>query len=278
VTFSIVAYDASSYGVAVASKFLAVGAMVPGAAVDAGAIATQAAANLRYRTDGLALLAEGMPAGRVLQQLTERDPGRADRQAGVVDRTGASATYTGPGCQPWAGGLHGPGFAIQGNMLAGARVIDAMLHSFTAGDGPLARRLLEALKAGDKAGGDRRGRQSAALLVVSPGGGYGGTSDVEVDLRVDDHPAPVTELERLLELRDLYFARSDPAKLLPLEGPLAEEVARLLTAAGYQPASRAPADLDRALAHWAGRENLEERTTSPGRIDPVVLNLLRGGG
>lgn len=277
-TFSIAACDGNSFGVAVASKFLAVGAMVPGAAVNAGAIATQAAANLHYRPAGLALLAEGRPAGQVLNQLTEGDEGRADRQAGIVDRNGGSATYTGAGCQPWAGGLHGPGYAIQGNMLAGPQVIDAMLASFTSSKGPLARRLLKALQAGDAAGGDRRGRQSAALLVVSPGGGYGGTSDVEVDLRVDDHPAPVTELERLLELRDLYFSRSDPTSLLPLEGGLAQEVAHLLAAAGYKPAGETPREIDISLQQWAGRENLEERATNPGRIDPVVLEILRGRG
>jgi uncharacterized Ntn-hydrolase superfamily protein len=272
-TFSIVARgaDGTSWGVAVASKFLGAGALVPAAEAGAGAIATQSYANLAYRPEGLRLLRAGRSAQDVLDELTGGDPARATRQAGVVDREGGAATFTGEGCHPWAGGVTGEGYAIQGNVLSGEDVIAAMEAAWrdAPGDLALARRLLAALRAGDEAGGDRRGRQSAALLVVSEDGGYGGGSDVVVDLRVDDHPRPITELTRLLDLHDLHFGKPDPATLLPLEGAVANEVTRLLAALGY-PAG----DLGTALAEWAGMENFEERL-EPGHIDPLVLAQLR---
>ena len=272
-TFSIVARsaDGQSHGVAVASKFLAVGSAVPAAQAEIGALATQSYANLAYRPQGLVLLGTGVSGADVVAGLTAADPGRAQRQLGVVGRTGDGATYTGAECHEWAGGLAGDGYAIQGNILAGKQVVVAMVEAWAASDPavPLARRLLTALLVGDRAGGDRRGRQSAALLVVAKGQGYGGTSDVLADLRVDDHPDPVPELVRLLDLHDLYFGRPDPAALLDLTGPLADEVRARLAAAGH-----AHADLDTALASWAGVENLEERLV-PGRIDPLVLAHLR---
>jgi uncharacterized Ntn-hydrolase superfamily protein len=279
-TFSIVArsIDGLAHGVAVASKFLAVGAAVPAAEAGTGALATQAHANLAYRGQGLALLRAGTAAPEALAGLVTSDPDRAIRQAGVVGVTGAGATYTGAECHAWAGGVAGDGYAIQGNILTGPDVVDAMRGSWTAAGAPpagrLARRLLDALVAGDRAGGDRRGRQSAALLVVRRGGGYGGTSDVAVDLRVDDHPDPVAELARLLDLHGLYFTRPDPATLLELTGDLAAEVRDRLAGRGHPAGDGDPGALDRALADWAGVENLEERL-APGRIDPVVLDHLR---
>jgi uncharacterized Ntn-hydrolase superfamily protein len=254
---------ALSMGVAVASKFLAVGAAVPAAAADVGAIATQAFANLAYRPDGLRLLGEGRSAQETLDALTAADEGRDQRQAGVVDAAGRSATFTGPVCHDWAGGRTGDGYAVQGNILTGPDVVEAMEKAWLGSEGRLADRLLAALTAGDLAGGDRRGRQSAALLVVRRAGGYGGTSDVEVDLRVDDHPDPVPELRRLLDLHRLYFDRPDPDTLLPLEGELAEEVDLRLRALGFD-----------TLDDWAGVENYEERMVD-GRIDPLVLSRLR---
>jgi uncharacterized Ntn-hydrolase superfamily protein len=277
-TFSIVGHsiDAAdsgggtvSLGVAVASKFLAVGAAVPAAAAGVGAIATQAFANLAYRPDGLQLLRDGRSAQETLDALTAADEGRTQRQAGVVDGAGRAATFTGSGCHDWAGGRTGDGYAVQGNILTGPDVVEAMEQAWLASEGRLADRLLQALAAGDDAGGDKRGRQSAALLVVRPGGGYGGTSDVEVDLRVDDHPAPVPELRRLLDLHRLYFDQPDPATLLPLDGELAEEVRTHLRSLGFD-----------TLDDWAGVENYEERMVA-GKIDPLVLGKLRaaaGGG
>src|SRR3954471_15672703 len=218
-TFSIVATADGQWGVAVASKFLAVGAAVPAAEWGVGAVATQSFANLAYRPDGLRMLREGRSAQETLDALTAPDELREQRQAGIVDRDGRAATWTGSECHPWAGGRTGDGWAAQGNILTGPEVVDALAEAFETSTGPLSRRLADALLAGDRAGGDRRGRQSAVLLVVSEGGGYGGGSDVLVDLRVDDHPDPVTELQRLLDLHTLYFGK--PEKTLPLEGDLA---------------------------------------------------------
>lgn len=275
-TFSVVARsaDGATFGVAVASKFLAVGALVPAAEAGVGALATQAYANLAYRARGLALLRDGTAAEAVVARLTGEDGGRASRQLGVVGAAGPGATYTGAECHAWAGGRSGDGYAIQGNILTGPAVVEAMRDAWTAATTePFARRLLAALAAGDRAGGDRRGRQSAALLVVRPGGGYGGTSDVEVDLRVDDDADPLGGLRRLLDLHELYFTRPDPATLLALTGELAGEVRVRLDRLGH-PAGPDPAALDAALTAWAGVENLEERL-APGRIDPLVLRALR---
>jgi uncharacterized Ntn-hydrolase superfamily protein len=270
-TFSIVATDGTAWGVAVASKFLAVGSAVPAAAAGVGAIATQSWANLAYRPDGLALLRDGHPAEETLRRLTEADENRAERQAGIVDRDGGSATYTGTGCHPWAGGVTGQGYAIQGNILVGPEVVEAMRRSWleTSADAPLATRILAALRAGDEAGGDRRGRQSAAVLVVRHEAGYGGGSDVFVDLRVDDHSQPVTELARLLDLHHLYFDKPDPATALALDGEVADEVRRRLATLGHS-----EGDLATALADWAGIENYEERLMD-ARIDAVLLEKLR---
>jgi uncharacterized Ntn-hydrolase superfamily protein len=261
VTFSLVARAGDQWGVVVASKFLAVGAAVPAAQWGVGAIATQSAANLAYRPDGLRLLASGLSAQAVLDQLTAADEGRETRQAGIVDRDGGAATWTGSECNGWAGGRTGDGWAAQGNILAGPAVVDALADTFEATEGSLAHRLTSALLAADRAGGDRRGRQSAVLLVVSEAGGYGGGSDVLVDLRVDDHPDPVPELQRLLELHSLYFGK--PEQVLPLEGELAVEVADRLARLGFA-----------TLEDWAGVENYEERMVT-GAIDVLVLDKLR---
>ena len=274
-TFSIVARSADglAHGVAVASKFLGAGAAVPAALAGVGAVATQSYANLAYRPQALALLGTGVSAAGAVEALKAGDAGPVgQRQVGVVGAEGEGGTFTGRDCHPWAGGTAGEGFAIQGNMLAGPQVVDAMAVAWqaSAAEARLAYRLLAALRAGDLAGGDRRGRQSAALLVVAKGMGYGGTSDVWVDLRVDDHADPVAELTRLLGLHSLYFDRPDPATLVLLEGGVSDEVRALLAAKGHD-----HPDLDRALAGWAGVENLEERLVA-GAIDPLVLAQLRG--
>lgn len=274
-TFSIVAYDvdSQSWGIAVASKFLAVGAVVPWGRAGAGAVATQAAANLSYGPDGIDLLASGLPAGEVVERLTGADDGRDSRQCGVVDAQGRGATFTGPDCLDWAGGTAGDGFAVQGNVLAGPQVVEAMATAWQErSDEPFGRRLLEALTAGDRVGGDRRGRQSAALRVWRAGAAYGGVLDLAVDLRVDDHRNPVEELGRLLALHELYFGKPDQKSLLPLEGALADEVASLLDQLGYQTSKGSR--LAEALETWAGTENFEERLV-PGKLDPVILEQLR---
>lgn len=265
-TFSIVARsdDGDSWGVAVASKFLAVGSAVPAARLDVGAVATQSFANTMYKRDGLTHLAAGMSADQTLEALLAADEMREERQVGVVDAEGRAATFSGAGCLDWAGGTTGKGFACQGNILVGSQVVDAMVASWTSGtDLAFPERLLAALAAGDAEGGDSRGRQSAALLVVSRTGAYTPGDDLAYDLRVDDHADPVTELSRLLTLHHGYFDEPDPDSLLPLEGEVAAEVERLLAVVGRP-------DLDT----WAGVENYEVRLR-PGLIDPYVLDRLR---
>ena len=271
-TYSIAACDleAREWGVAVQSRFLAVGAAVPAAEPEVGAIATQAWANLAYRPQGLALLREGYAADDVVRTLVGADEGREHRQVGVVDGHGRAATYTGSECLDWAGGTTGPGFAAQGNILVSTATVEALAAGFESSAGrPLAERLLECLAAAQAAGGDRRGQQSAALLVVRKDGGYAGTSDVAVDLRVDDHPRPVEELARLFRLHDLLFGETPDEEWLDVDAALAGELSERLAALGYE------GELPDALAAWAGTENLEERVRGADRIDPVVLAELR---
>jgi uncharacterized Ntn-hydrolase superfamily protein len=272
-TYSLVACDLErgEWGVAVESKFLAVGAVVPWAEPNAGAIATQALANVSYGPEGLELLRSGLSAEEVVARLSEADAGRADRQLGVVDSAGRAASYTGSACLDWAGGTTGPGYAAQGNILVSEETVTALARTFEdTGGRPLAERLLEALAAAQRAGGDRRGQQSASLLVVKKGGGYGGTSDVMVDLRVDDHPAPVDELRRLYEQHDLLFGQTPEEQWVAVDETLAAELRHRLARLGYDDES-----LEAAFNAWVGTENLEERAKGIARIDPVVLAELR---
>jgi uncharacterized Ntn-hydrolase superfamily protein len=272
-TYSIVACDlaAREWGVAVQSKFLGVGAAVPAAEPEVGAIATQAFANLRYRQDGLALLREGLSAEETVARLTQADDGREQRQLGIVDAEGRAATFTGAECFDWAGGATGNGYAAQGNILVSEDTVTALAETFerTAG-GSLARRLLASLAAGQAAGGDSRGQQSAAVLVVRKDGGYMGTSDAVVDLRVDDHETPIEELSRIFELHDLFFGQTPREEWLEVEEQLAAELRERLDRLGY-----GEKPLPEAFAAWAGAENLEDRVDGIDRIDPVVLEQLR---
>jgi uncharacterized Ntn-hydrolase superfamily protein len=271
-TYSIVACDleAREWGVGVQSKFLAVGAAVPAAEPEVGALATQAWANLAYRPDGLALLRQGYSADDVVRTLVGADEGREHRQVGVVDAHGRAATYTGSECLEWAGGTTGAGYAAQGNILVSAATVEALATTFESSAGqPLAVRLLASLDAAESAGGDRRGRQSAALLVVRKDGGYGGTDDVAVDLRIDDHAEPIEELERIYRIHDLLFGQTPDEEWLEVDHELASELRTRLAALGHG------GELADALAAWAGAENLEERVCGADRIDPVVLEQLR---
>ena len=271
-TYSIAAcdLDTGQWGVATQSKFLAVGSVVPWAEPQAGAIATQAYANPRYGRDGLALLRDGASARDVVEQLTAADAGRDHRQVGIVDGRGDAATYTGPRCLAWAGGLAGPGFAAQGNILVSEATVTALVDTFAASGGrPLAERLLQCLAAAQAAGGDRRGQQSAALLVVERDGGYAGLSDVLVDLRVDDHREPIGELARLYRLQQALFGRTPRDEWLAIDDGLAAELRERLARLGYE------GELASAFARWASTENLEERIDGVEQIDPVVLEELR---
>jgi uncharacterized Ntn-hydrolase superfamily protein len=280
-TFSIVAIDPATgeLGVAVASKFLAVGAVVPWARAGVGAVATQSYANVSYGPTGLELMAAGYSAGETLARLLADDPERELRQVGIVDARGGTATFTGSACHAWAGGRTGPGYAVQGNILTGPEVVDAMAHAFETTEGPLAARLLAALAAGDAAGGDRRGKQSAALLVVKERGGYGGYTDRFIDLRVDDHPEPVAELQRLYGIWRLYFEKPKPEDRLPLEGAVLVELQELMRALGYYQGpvhGQWDEATRRAYATLIGNENFEERIPLDADwIDRAVLEYLR---
>ena len=266
-TFSIVGCDleAKQWGVAVQSKFLAVGSVVPWAEPEVGAIATQAYANPSYGPNGLSLLREGLGASEVVERLTAEDEGRDQRQVGIVDAKGGSASWTGPNCNEWAGHLTGPCYAAQGNILVGEETVAALAKTFEASPQlPLVRRLLECLAAAQAAGGDRRGQQSASILVVERNGGYAGLSDILVDLRVDDHERPIQELRRIYGIHRRLFEVSPREDWLPLEGELRAEVDERLAGLGYD-----------SLVAWAGVENLEERVDGADAIDPVVLDALR---
>jgi uncharacterized Ntn-hydrolase superfamily protein len=272
-TYSIVACDLErgEWGVGVQSKFLAVGAVVPWAEPNVGAIATQAFANVAYGPEGLRLLGDGLTAEAVVASLTEADEGRDHRQLGVVDAQGRAASYTGSACLEWAGGVTGEGYAAQGNILVSDKTVTALAEAFEGSGGrPLAERLLEALASAQLAGGDRRGQQSSSLLVVKKDGGYGGTSDVAVDLRVDDHEQPVEELRRIYELHDLLFGQTPPEEWLDVDEQLAAELRERLDRLGYEAKA-----LPQAFETWAGTENLEDRVDGIDRIDPVVLEELR---
>lgn len=285
-TFSIVGYDPATgdLGIAVASKFLAVGAVVPWARGGVGAVATQAWANTTYGPTGLDLLAAGASAEEAVRILTQNDAGAAVRQVGIVDARGRAATHTGPDCNAWAGGVVGEHVAAQGNILVGKQTIVALTETFQRERGPLWRRLLAALIAGQAAGGDSRGQQSAALLVVRPGGGYGGFNDRLMDLRVDDAAKPIDELARLMSMHELYFLKPAPEDYLPIDSALAAELQRLLTRSGdySDPISgQYDAATFTALEKYGGRENLEERLlheASDARIDRLVLAYLRQHG
>lgn len=281
-TFSIVAWDPDGpsgpeWGVAVASKFLAAAAVVSWAKAGAGAVATQALANVSYGPEGLGLLATGYEAQKVIDSLTRVDDGRADRQVGIVDGHGGSASFTGEKCFEWAGGRIGDGYAVQGNILSGPDVVDAMAEAFESSDGDFPRRLLGVLAAGDAAGGDRRGKQSAGLLVVREGGGYGGGTDIVIDLRVDDHREPVAELERLLGIHELLFPRPGTMEFVEIDDPLADELRTLLRRRGYDADQGTGYDqaLRDVLFTFVGIENLEERWVEEPKIEVEVLAVLR---
>ena len=270
-TYSIAACDleAGQWGVATQSKFLAVGSVVPWAEPRVGAIATQAYANPRYGSEGLVLLREGLTAEQVVDRLTSADEGRNHRQLGVVDEEGRSASFTGEECLEWAGGRTGPCYAAQGNILVSAATVDALAETFEGSSGALADRLLDCLDAAQAAGGDRRGQQSAALLVVEKDGGYAKLSDVVVELRVEDHERPIEELRRLYRLHQALFGETPREEWLTVDTSLADELRDRLAKLGYE------GDLEDAFNRWAGNVNLEERVDGIGEIDPVVLEELR---
>ena len=276
-TFSIVACDleGQAWGVAVASKFPAVGAVVPWVQADApgaGAVATQSFANTSFGPRGLALMATGLSAQETLARLLEDDPDQELRQVGLVDARGGSATFSGRGCFAWAGGVSGQSYAIQGNILAGAEVIPAMEKAFLETGGNLPARLHASLLAGDRAGGDRRGRQSAAIYVAKPKAGYGGFTDRWLDYRVDDHEDPVSRLGELLEMHNLYFGKSPESERVELNGQVLIQLSEILRRRGYL---NNKSDFISAFNQFIGNENFEERADPQATwIDKPVLDYL----
>ncbi len=282
-TFSIVAYcaDEDAWGVAVASKFPAVGAVVPWARAGAGAVATQSYAKLGFGPDGLALMSEGLSAVDALSRLLDADEGQATRQVALVDAQGAAAAHTGAECHDWAGHKTGDGFSVQGNLLAGEDVIDAMASGYLRADGELADRLVAALRAGENAGGDKRGKQSAAVQVARPDGGYGGDNDRYLDLRVDDAQEPVADLMALVRLHHLYFQPPRAEDAIKIDEDIARELQAIMIKQGYMTGEANGVWDEVCLPVFRmliGNENLEMRW-SPEKhrqtIDRVVLEYLR---
>jgi len=273
-TFSIVACDLKekTWGIAVASKFPAVGAVVPWAQAGAGAVATQSFANTSFGPHGLEMMADGLSANETLAKLLLDDPDRELRQVGLVDAHGKAATFTGDGCFPWAGGVAGKGYAIQGNILASSKVVPAMEKKFLAAKGDLPTRLHAALLAGDRAGGDKRGRQSAAIYVAKSGAGYGSFNDRWIDYRVDDHEDPVPRLGELIELHRLYFDKSPENERVALKGKTIEQITAILKNKGYLKKST---PFQKAFNEFIGNENFEERADPNAQwIDKPVLKYL----
>ncbi|MHA1616661.1 MAG: DUF1028 domain-containing protein [Candidatus Njordarchaeales archaeon] len=278
-TFSIVAADLEKgdWGVAVSSKFIAVGALVPWAKAKVGAIATQAWANISFGPRGLELLAKGLSAKEVLDKLLADDDMRDHRQVGIVDWKGEVAAWTGPKCFGWAGHVIGEHYVALGNILAGPEVVEAMAKAFETTKGELVDKLLAALEAGDNAGGDRRGKQSAAILVVREKGGYGGYTDRYVDLRVDDHPEPVKELKRIFRIWDLtLLSREDPSDVVKLED-VAEKIQLALKKLGYykgEVTGKLDEETLKALENWMLINNFENKMRKDGYIWGSIYRYL----
>ncbi|MFI8575838.1 DUF1028 domain-containing protein [Rossellomorea aquimaris] len=276
-TYSIVGYDPEEkeWGIAVQSKFLGVGSVVPFAKAGVGAVATQSYANTSYGTHALQLMEEGKTAEEALDIITKDDPERPLRQVGLIDAGGNAATFTGEGCYDWAGGQTGKYFAAQGNILVDENTVKAMADTFESTTGSLAERLLHALDAGQDAGGDSRGMQSAALLVVKESGGYGGFNDRYIDLRVDDHASPIKELKRIYLMHQLYFKESEPGRVVLLEGEIHDEVERELTRLGY---AKERQSLHQSLKDYLHTENFEMREQDENYIDLDVLDYMKKQG
>ncbi|MBY0123439.1 DUF1028 domain-containing protein [Bacillus sp. S/N-304-OC-R1] len=279
-TFSIVGYDPKEkeWGIAVQSKFLGVGAVVPFAKAGVGAVATQSYANTSYGPRALQLMAQGKTAQEVMDIITGEDPQKDLRQVGIIDAEGNTATFTGSGCYDWAGGVAGPHFAAQGNILVDEKTVKAMADTFQSAEGSLAERLLAALDAGQEAGGDSRGQQSAALLVVKDKGGYGGFNDRYIDLRVDEHPEPIKELIRIYELQQLYFAPAKEGNIVEIAGEVKETAARELVRLQYLETEHDDELFHKALTTYIHTENFEAREQAKGKIDLDVVEFMKKQG
>ena len=279
-TFSIVGFDpvTQEIGVAVQSKFPCVGMMVPWAKAGVGAVATQAWGNPKYGPDGLDLLEKGHSVAEVVQLLTAADEGAEDRQFGVIDSSGRAASFTGERCMDWAGGIVGENFACQGNILVSGATVEAMAEAFVSTEGDLAEKLTMALVAGQAAGGDSRGQQAAALYIAKENAGYLGNNDRYIDIRVDEHPDPITELRRILKLFRILFYKTKPEDIVPLVGEAKDYVINELAKRGYFKGDVEgdwTEEAQAALVAFFATENFEERLTEDGTIDQEVIDYLK---
>lgn len=280
-TYSIVGCDPDQgeVGVAVQSKFLAVGCAVPWGKGGVGAVATQAWANLSYGNKGIELMEKGMHPKDIIKEITDADEGRDVRQVGIVDIKGRSATFTGKDAADWAGGIAGENFAAQGNILAGPGVVDALAKTFNKTKGDLASKLMDSLEAAQAAGGDRRGMQSSALYIVKVGAGYLGHSDRLLDIRVDDHQDPITELRRILNLSRFYFGRTKEGNVSKIEGELKDYLLNIITKKGFyngEMSKEWTEAMHNAFQTFSLTENFDERLCPMGLIDNEVLDFMKG--
>ncbi|QDP40005.1 DUF1028 domain-containing protein [Radiobacillus deserti] len=276
-TYSIVGFDPKTgeLGVAVQSKFIGVGSVVPWAKAGVGAVATQAFANPAYGPEGLKLMEEGKSPAEAIEILTNSDKDKDERQVGMVDANGNAATFTGSNCYDWAGGVSGENFAAQGNILVNKETVTDMAEAFQNTKGSLAERLLAGLSAAQNAGGDSRGKQSSALYIVKEKGGYGGLNDVFIDLRVDDHPEPIKELIRLFNLQQLYFGETKEENIQPIEGEVRERLVQGLVKWNYLDNTVVDdVELYDVFTRFLHTENFEERELEQGKIDLEVLQFI----
>lgn len=279
-TFSIVGYDPETeeLGIAVQSKFLAAGAVVPWAKAEVGAVATQSAANTTYGPRGLELLEKGYSPSTVIEKLTSVDEEKGIRQVGIVDANGNSAAFTGNECIDYAGHQTEKNFTGQGNILVSEETVTEMSPAFQETPAkPLSQRLVAALEAGDNAGGDKRGKQSAAILVVEEEGGYGGFNDRKIDLRVDDHDRPINKLGNLLSLHRLYFSQPSKEDLVELDPDVVRTIQQLLTELGYYagpPNGNYDSDTSEAFLEFCRVENFEEKLRDDDLVDSRIIRFM----
>ena len=278
-TYSIVGFDPETgeIGVAVQSKFLAAASVVPWVRAGAGAVATQSWANTAYAEPALKMMEFGVHPEEILKFLTANDDQRSLRQVGLVDSRGRSATFTGNECMDWAGGICGENFAAQGNILVSEATVKAMAETFTSVKDDLSERLALSLEAGQKAGGDSRGMQSAGLYIAKAGGGYGGFNDRYVDIRVDDHTDPIKELKRILVLWRLQFFRTKPGNIAEIKGETKDFILDLLAREAYYkgPKGEWNSEMQKAFTSFCLANNFEEREVPEGQIDREVLDYLK---
>lgn len=277
-TYSIIGFDPDeqTWGVAVQSRFLAVGSVVPWAEAGIGAVATQAQINTTYGPNALKLMSEGKTATEALQIITSADPQKWLRQVAIMDKHGQVATFTGKGCQSWAGSITGENVVAIGNRLVNEQTVEALVTTFVKTKAPLAERLLLALEAGQQAGGDLLGQQAAALLVVKESGGFGGFNDRLVDLRVDDHMEPIKELMRLYRMQQLIQTTAMPDQVVPISGNIKKLLVEQLIRLGFLLKNELTEEkINEALQTYIRKKGFFAREQKKGYMDVELLTYMK---